>query len=58
MTKEFLQKVIDEKVVDTKGYRYFAEQHLGGLRITRCSQSAIGTTGSLPENREFVTEVK
>lgn len=54
ITREFAEKVIAERVVDTKTYRYFAGEQNGEEKITRCKIAELDTTAALKENRETV----
>ena len=50
MTKEFMEKLILNRIVDTRKYRYYLTDTGHSLIIERISASAIGTVCK----REFV----
>ena len=50
MTKEFIEKVIYWRTVDTKKYRYVAETEASGrVSIKRIEQYKLGTTAAITE---------
>lgn len=53
MTKEFMAKLICNRIVDTRKYRYYLTDTGHSLIIERIPASAIGTLCE----REFVKEV-
>ena len=54
MKREFLVKLIENRVVDTRKYRYYLTDTGHVLIVERIERSEIGTTAQL--NREFVKE--
>lgn len=47
MTVEFIRKIMEERIVDTKKYRYVAEDCGRVLQIKRLPITALGTTQAL-----------
>ena len=53
MKREFLAKLIERRVVDTRKYRYFLTDTGHSLIVERIALGDVGTTAT----REFVKEV-
>lgn len=49
ITKNFLKKLIHEKIVDTKKYRYVYTCDNTGAYVTRIEKSQLDTTGAITE---------
>lgn len=53
MKREFLVKLIEQRIVDTRKYRYFLTDTGHSLIVERIARADVGTTVS----REFVKEL-
>lgn len=47
MNKSFIRKVLTERIVDTKTYRYAVREHADRLDIVRIELCKLGTTAAL-----------
>ena len=49
MTKAFEQKVINERIVDTKSYRYRVHEHADRFDIERIALDALDTCSAMTD---------